>query len=79
MGKFIFHSKNVLLNGIIFTHELSHNNYLWHTCLRILGIVGGEGGGGGWIHPHIFFCQEWIFNKLFTVWKHKNVLLLLNG
>ena len=53
---------------------LSLNNYLWHTGLGILGMVGGGGGGGeGYIH---IFCQEWIFNKLFTVWKHISLLQL---
>ena len=25
--------------------------------------------GRGWIPPHIFFCQEWIYNKLFMYYK----------
>ena len=36
-------------------------------------------GGGGYIHIFFFFFKNWIFNKLFTVWKHKSLLLQPSG
>ena len=41
------------------TPELPHNNYLWHTGLGTLVMVG--------VDPFLSFCQEWIFLQIVTV------------
>ena len=41
------------------------------------GGWGGGGGGGGAAYVFTSFAQEWIFNYLFTGWKHQNLLLQL--
>ena len=35
---------------------------------------GGGGGGGREEKTSISFATEWMYNKLFIVWKHKRLL-----
>ena len=58
------HWKYLLWSNLILLADLFWGWFL-HVTHRSRNTCNDWGGGGGRI-----FAQEWLFNKLFTVWKH---------
>ena len=69
-----FSPSAIQVNGVLKYADATFYQVI--TCGMKLKSIG-KGEGGRSVHPH-FFGQEWIFNKLFTMWKQHVVFKIIS-